>query len=449
MRNKKGFTLIELLAIIVILAIIAVITVPIILNIIDNAEKGSAQDSALGYEDAIQKYYVKKSIQNPELELPDGYMEISDLPSDFIVSGEAPSDGWIKFKKGSVERFSLKYKDYAVTMDNDKNVISEKQQNIEPHVPSDYQEIEYLESTGMQYIDTRITGESKWNITAQYTSASDDSKILVGCGTNAAQWFGQRNNNYAVGADSSFVFNSSSLEKNDISLSFTSNNLSATIGDSVKNRSGSLNSNNFYLFQYPYTDERFYSSVRVYKADVYKNDEKVRQFVPVIRKSDNKPGMLDLANYSDNLFVSDRNKPNKFSTGNIEQTIGKSEFIVNRNTTTENDTSATAYIDLTLPAGTYTLSVEGLNLYNSTTDRIMLRDTNSKTVVDKVQTGSPKTFTLSKTTNINRITFVINAQSIYENQLVKVMLNKGSTALPYDKFYTNEGAGEFITGPEI
>ena len=58
-NNKKGFTLIELLAIIVILAIIAVITVPIILNIIENARKGAARNSALGYADAIKLAYVE------------------------------------------------------------------------------------------------------------------------------------------------------------------------------------------------------------------------------------------------------------------------------------------------------------------------------------------------------------------------------------------------------
>ena len=57
--NKKGFTLIELLAIIVILAIIAVITVPIILNIIDNARKGAAKDSVIGYGKAVELAYVR------------------------------------------------------------------------------------------------------------------------------------------------------------------------------------------------------------------------------------------------------------------------------------------------------------------------------------------------------------------------------------------------------
>ena len=96
MKNKKGFTLIELLAIIVILAIIAVITVPLILNIINDAQKNASIDSAYGYKSALEKYYMKKVVENTENELPNGYKNISELPEDFIVSGEAPSDGWVK-----------------------------------------------------------------------------------------------------------------------------------------------------------------------------------------------------------------------------------------------------------------------------------------------------------------------------------------------------------------
>lgn len=62
--NKKGFTLIELLAIIVILAIIAVITVPIILNIIDNARKGAAKDSVIGYGKAVELAYTQYHYDN-------------------------------------------------------------------------------------------------------------------------------------------------------------------------------------------------------------------------------------------------------------------------------------------------------------------------------------------------------------------------------------------------
>ncbi len=64
MKKKKGFTLIELLAVIVILAIIALIAVPIILNIIERARKGAAQDSANGLRKAAQLYYSSSLIDN-------------------------------------------------------------------------------------------------------------------------------------------------------------------------------------------------------------------------------------------------------------------------------------------------------------------------------------------------------------------------------------------------
>ena len=447
MKSKKGFTLIELLAIIVILAIIAVITVPIILDIIDNAEKNSSIDSAHGYKDALQKYYATKSIQNPEQELPNGYIEISELPSDFTISGDAPSEGWVKLKKGSVERYSLKYKDYVVTMDNEKNVISEKQQNIEPHVTDDYQEVEYLESNGTQYINTRITGESKWNITAQYTSASNDSQILVGCGSSAAQWFGQRNNNYAVGVDSSYIFNSNSLEKNDISLNFTSNKLTATIGDSIKNRSGSLNGNNFYLFGFSSSNESFYSSARVYKADVYKNDEIVRQFVPVIRKNDNKPGMLDLANYSDNMFnpytvIKGRqdNGVVGYQNGTTDLYVANNTIYLTTNTTWRGFTSD--YIAVS--SRDYHISIpsqSGMSVSCSQYDE-------NKQFIKKA------TLNTQLEENCKYIRFTITFENIGEYQVSNIMLNEGTEALPYEqygyKFYTNAGSGDdFIPGPEI
>jgi type IV pilus assembly protein PilA len=127
MKDKKGFTLIELLAIIVILAIIAVITVPIILNIIDNSKKGAAIDSALGYKDAIQKYYLLKRTDDVSHDLPSGVKLVSMLPDNFTVSGNVPSsDSWIQLEKGQVVAYSLKFGDYVVTKYKDSDVSCEK-----------------------------------------------------------------------------------------------------------------------------------------------------------------------------------------------------------------------------------------------------------------------------------------------------------------------------------
>ncbi len=60
MKNKKGFTLIELLAVIIILVIIALITVPVIINIIERAERSAFKDSAYGIIKAGEVYYSNK-----------------------------------------------------------------------------------------------------------------------------------------------------------------------------------------------------------------------------------------------------------------------------------------------------------------------------------------------------------------------------------------------------
>ncbi len=70
--NKKGFTLIELLAVIVILAVIALIAVPQILNILNNARKSAAQDSAYGILKAAETYATNYMLDNNGNALADG-----------------------------------------------------------------------------------------------------------------------------------------------------------------------------------------------------------------------------------------------------------------------------------------------------------------------------------------------------------------------------------------
>jgi len=60
MKRNKGFTLIELLAVIIILAIIALITVPVIMNIIERANKSAFKDSAYGVIKAGELHYADK-----------------------------------------------------------------------------------------------------------------------------------------------------------------------------------------------------------------------------------------------------------------------------------------------------------------------------------------------------------------------------------------------------
>ena len=137
-KKKNAFTLIELLAIIVILAIIAVITVPIILNIIENSRKGAATDSAYGYKDAINKYYVQELSYNNQLKLNDTYTvtngtlsggdfgdeEITSLP--IAVSGTVPTSGSLTYSNNVLTEGWLVIGDYRVTFNENGTVTTIK-----------------------------------------------------------------------------------------------------------------------------------------------------------------------------------------------------------------------------------------------------------------------------------------------------------------------------------
>ena len=116
MRNKKGFTLIELLAVIVILAIIALIATPIILGIIEDAKKGSAESSANGYIDAVEFYTARLELKNEILE--SGTYDVKDLEID--LDGEKPTYGEVTIEKGSVIAADICIGGYNVVYENGK-----------------------------------------------------------------------------------------------------------------------------------------------------------------------------------------------------------------------------------------------------------------------------------------------------------------------------------------
>ena len=110
--KRKGFTLIELLAVIVILAIIALIATPTILGVIEKARKGAAEQSALGYIDAVEKQVAINQVKDENL-INDGTYNVP--MTDITVKGETPTKGWLKIEKGMVTNYSFVIGKYVVT----------------------------------------------------------------------------------------------------------------------------------------------------------------------------------------------------------------------------------------------------------------------------------------------------------------------------------------------
>ena len=123
-RKNKGFTLVELLAVIVILALIALIATPIILNVINDAKKQAAKDSAYGYMDAVEKYIVSSELEDKSIQ--DGRYSVEELNKKISVKGSTPDNGNIEIKNSSVKSYDIGIDGYAVSNGEVKKVSTTK-----------------------------------------------------------------------------------------------------------------------------------------------------------------------------------------------------------------------------------------------------------------------------------------------------------------------------------
>ena len=112
-EKNKGFTLVELLAVIVILALIALIATPIILNVINDAKKQAAKDSAYGYMDAVEKYIVSSELEDKSIQ--DGTYRVEELNKKISVKGSTPDNGNIEIKNSSVKSYDIGIDGYVVS----------------------------------------------------------------------------------------------------------------------------------------------------------------------------------------------------------------------------------------------------------------------------------------------------------------------------------------------
>ena len=123
-EKNKGFTLVELLAVIVILALIALIATPIILNVINDAKKQAAKDSAYGYMDAVEKYIVSSELEDESIQ--DGIYSVEDLNKKISVKGSTPDNGNIEIKNSSVKSYDIGIDGYVVSNGEVKKVSTTK-----------------------------------------------------------------------------------------------------------------------------------------------------------------------------------------------------------------------------------------------------------------------------------------------------------------------------------
>lgn len=166
-------------------------------------------------------------------------------------------------------------------------------------LPSGYKKIEYIQSSGTQYIDTGIIGSYDTRVTAEFEILSIGSGTVFVFGSQA-------NNNvrYCLGITSASVFRS------DYGTEYISGPSAATgtkyTADKNRNvctiNGTAINSNaqtftgttNIYLFARSYSSLS-YANLKMYGCKIYSNDVLVRDFIPC-KNASGVAGMWDDVN---------------------------------------------------------------------------------------------------------------------------------------------------------
>lgn len=175
----------------------------------------------------------------------------------------------------------------------------------------DYTEVEYLEATGSQYLDSNYIPNINTIIKGKYLHSENSADTpLFGSRTlsmtNSYTFWAHPSDHTITSYKSQMIFNNvaktfsdGNLPHGQINAFYYSKSLFRLNGVemSVSTNSGSpeLSLIIFGLRSGSAIDSRKFIG-RIYEFNISENGTAVRDFVPCIRNSDNKPGMLDLVN---------------------------------------------------------------------------------------------------------------------------------------------------------
>lgn len=185
------------------------------------------------------------------------------------------------------------------------NFLKGSDVNPGSRLPADYQEVEYLESTGTQYIDTGISavGGIETKFGAEWTTGND---YLVGSHgdapnynrngaylTNEHNWefgYGDTYSRFGEGENNIYYDVEFSSLPNNAYLKVNGNVLCTSSGQELTTEL------NILLFGSQYSKKMYdvYSAGKLYYVKLYKDSVLVRDLVPCYKKTNQEPGFFDL-----------------------------------------------------------------------------------------------------------------------------------------------------------
>lgn len=179
-------------------------------------------------------------------------------------------------------------------------------------LPDEYQEVEYIQSDGNQYINTGLTSSRalRLDIDFEFVSLNTRYNRLFGASQIGGSQYGIRSSITTGGTFFGELPTQNSDEEITTGVSIQANNRYKIIfNDNFKfyidgNLEGSFPEYNhtgtqqIYVMRQnsPYVSANYGVAIKLYSCQLYNDGVKVRDFVPCYRKSDSVIGLYDLVN---------------------------------------------------------------------------------------------------------------------------------------------------------
>lgn len=189
------------------------------------------------------------------------------------------------------------------------NVSSSLNGTYKPHLnrlPTEYQEVEYIESTGTQYIDSGVIGNLNTEavLDIQLTDTSALTQAFIGARTsndNSAFLCGVSSSGYFYPQFDSVARTTITTQYTDglrhtLKLSKNGFYFDGTLSSSFSSPTSFTTPQNMLLFAMWENNVSFKSKIKFYSCKLYDNGTLIRHFIPCFRKSDNEIGLFDLVN---------------------------------------------------------------------------------------------------------------------------------------------------------
>ena len=282
-EKNKGITLIALVITIIVLLILAGVTIATLTG--DNGLLQKATTAKQENEDSKELELIKLAVSAAQV-AGEGKITTGNLNTELQANLNDTNTTATEIKGG------WSYKSYKI----------ETNGNVYKLLPEEYQQLEYIKSTGTQYINTDIfSTNAKIQIKFKYNEINNKSQVLVNCRGDTSGWFGLNyKGDIIIGAGAhSCSFNNSFNDINYFEIEYKNNNITCTneYGD-IQQVSETPNTN----FTLLAAGNSFCSLADIYSSKIYSNNIVVRDYIPCYNKESGKVGLYDLVG---NQFFSD------------------------------------------------------------------------------------------------------------------------------------------------